>query len=266
MKTPGARGNIHSLKVDSGLSHPLPHLLRHRSVHPVYVTNPQENTVSEQIHLTSQDDSLRYRVIAQRTLSQETVSVTISVTLLVSANQTNQASLQRLVRDALTHFIPKSEWVFSTLYRDANAVVGYEQVSITASARIPSSQNYNLRERARLASREGLTLSQSNVNYNLPVSQVNRVVHELRGEIVASVLREIEEFDRQTGRKWRIGEIEFGIGSRNDDRTAKSAQRSTGYEDMLDPDSEGLSGAERISLVAEVCLRAVDRPAGCLTP
>ena len=78
MKTPGARGNIHSLKVDSGLSHPLPHLLRHRSVHPVYVTNPQENTVSEQIHLTSQDDSLRDRVIAQRTLSQENVSVTIN--------------------------------------------------------------------------------------------------------------------------------------------------------------------------------------------
>ena len=59
----------------------------------------------------------------------------------------------------------------------------HEQVSITASARIPSSQNHNLRERTRLASREGLTLSQPNVNYSLPVSQVNRVVHELRGEI-----------------------------------------------------------------------------------
>ena len=193
--------------------------------------------MSEQIYLTSQDDSLRYRIIAQRTLSQETVSVTINVTLLVSANQTNQASLQRLVRDALTHFIPKSEWVFSTLYRDANAVVGYEQVSITASARIPSSQNHNLRERTRLASREGLTLSQPNVNYSLPVSQVNRVVHELRGE------------------------IEFGIGGRNEEHSAKGAYRSTGYEDILDPDGAGLSGAERISLVAEVCLRAVNRPA-----
>lgn len=222
--------------------------------------------MSKQIYLTRQDDSLRYRVIAQRTLSQETVSVTINVTLLVSANQTNQATLQRLVRDALTHFIPKSEWVFSTLYRDANAVVGYEQVTITASARIPSSQNYNLRERARLASREGLTLSQPNVNYNLPAGQVNRVVQELRGEIVASVLREIEVFDRQTGRKWRIGDIEFGIGDRNEGHTAKGAHRSTGYEDLRDSDGEGLSGAERISLVAEVCLRAVNQSVGCLTP
>ncbi len=74
--------------------------------------------MSEQIYLTRQDDSLRYRVMAQRTLSQETVSVTINVTLPVSANQTNQVALQRLVRDALTHFIPNSEWVFSTLYRD----------------------------------------------------------------------------------------------------------------------------------------------------
>jgi hypothetical protein len=221
--------------------------------------------MSEQIFLTSQGDSLRYRVIAQRTVTQETVSVTINVTLLVSANQTNQATLQRLVRDALNHFIPKSEWVFSTLYRDANAVVGYEQVTITASARIPSSQNYNLRERARLASREGLTLSQPNVNYNLPVAQVNRVVHELRGEIVAGVLREIDIFDRQTGRKWRIGDIEFGIGDRNEMHTAKGAHRSTGYEDLLDSDGEGLSGAERISLVAEVCLRADKETTGCLT-
>ena len=62
---------------------------------------------------------------------------------------------------------------------------------------------------------------------------------------------------RQTGRKWRIGDIEFGIGGRSEEYTAKGARRSTGFEDLLDPDGEGLSGAERISLIAEITLRAL---------
>lgn len=212
--------------------------------------------MNDKIYLTRQDDTLRYRAIAQRTLSQDTVCVSVQIALLVSAAQTDQAQLQRQIREALSCFIPKVDWVFSTLYREANSTVGYEQINVKASARIPSSQNFNLSERARMASREGLTLSQTMLDYNLPVSLVNKVVHELRGEIVSTVLLELNDFERQTGRKWRIGDIEFGIGGRGNQYTAKGAQRSSGFEDLLDPDGEGLSGAERVSLVAEVTLRA----------
>ena len=213
--------------------------------------------MNDKIYLTRQDDSLRYRVIAQRTLAQDTVCVSVNVALLVSAVQIDQVELQRQIRDVLNRFISGVEWVFSTLHREANPTVGFEQVNVKASARIPSAQNFNLKDRARQASREGLTLGGALVDYSLPVSLVNQVVHELRGEIIGSVLREISDFEQQTGRKWRIGDVEFGISSRSDEYTAKGAQRNTGYEDLLDPDGEGLSGSERISLVAEVCLRAL---------
>lgn len=213
--------------------------------------------MNDKIYLTRQDDSLRYRVIAQRTLAQDTVCVSVNVALLVSAVQTDQAELQRQIRDVLNRFIPGVEWVFATLHREANPTVGFEQINVKASARIPSAQNFNLKDRARQASREGLTLGGAIVDYSLPVSLVNRVVHELRGEIIGSVLCEISDFEQQTGRKWRIGDVEFGISGRIDEYTAKGAQRNTGYEDLLDPDGEGLSGSERISLVAEVCLRAL---------
>jgi hypothetical protein len=202
--------------------------------------------MNDKIYLTRQDDSLRYRAIAQRTLAQDTVCVSIYVALLVSAAQTDQAGLQRQIRDALNRFIPGVDWVFSTLHREANPTVGYEQINVKASARIPSAQNFNLNDRARRASREGLTLSNAVVDYSLPVSLVNKVVHELRGEIVSTVLLELGDFERQTGRKWR-----------SDEYTDKGARRSTGFEDLLDPDGEGLSGAERISLIAEITLRAL---------
>lgn len=213
--------------------------------------------MNDKIYLTRQDDTLRYRAIAQRTLAQDTVCVSIYVALLVSASQTDQAELQRQIRDALSRFIPSVDWVFSTLRREANPTVGYEQINVKASARIPSTQNFNLDDRARRASREGLTLSGAVVDYSLPVSLVNKVVHELRGEIVGTVLLELSDFERQTGRKWRIGDIEFGIGGRSDEYTTKGASRSSGYEDLLDPDGEGLSGAERISLIAEITLRTL---------
>lgn len=215
--------------------------------------------MKEALVIAQQDDTLRYRSIAQRTLAQDTVCVSVHVSLLVSAVQKDQAGLQHQIRDALDHFIPGHDWVFSTLYRNENPTVGFEQVSVKASARIPSSQNYNLSERARRASREGLTLSGVTVDCKLPVSLVNKVVHELRGEIVRSVLTELTDFEQITGRTWRIGDIEFGIGGRAEEYTAKGASRGSGYEDLLDPDGEGLSGAERISLIAEVTLRAANQ-------
>ena len=41
--------------------------------------------MDDKIHLTRQDDTLRYRAIAQRTLAQETVCIGVQVALLVSA-------------------------------------------------------------------------------------------------------------------------------------------------------------------------------------
>ena len=73
--------------------------------------------MNDKIYLTRQDDTLRYRAIAQRTLAQDAVCVSIYVALLVSAAQTNQAELQRQIRDALNRFIPNVDWVFSTLHR-----------------------------------------------------------------------------------------------------------------------------------------------------
>ncbi len=213
--------------------------------------------MNDKIYLNRLDDTLRYRAIAQRTLTQETLCARINVTLLVSVTQTDQAELHRQIRDALNRFMPEVDWVFSTLYREGNRTVGFEQINLTASARIPCAQNFNLHERARYASREGLTLSNATVDYSLPFSLVNSVVHELRGEILSKVLIDIADFERQTGRKWRIGDVEFGGNGRSNEYTAKGAQRSNGYENLFDEESEGLTGAERISLVAEITLRAI---------
>ena len=89
--------------------------------------------MNDKIYLTRQDDTLRYRAIAQRTLAQETVCASIHVALLVSATQTDQSELQRQIREALNRFIPSVDWVISTLKREANPTVGYEQINVTGN-------------------------------------------------------------------------------------------------------------------------------------
>ncbi|MBK7023552.1 MAG: hypothetical protein IPH41_08595 [Sulfuritalea sp.] len=213
--------------------------------------------MNDKIYLTRQDDTLRYRAIAQRTWPGTSFASAFRSALLASAAQKDQSVLIRQIQAALDRFIPNVEWGISTLNRGGNQTVGYEQINVTAVARIPGTQNFNLNERAHLASREGLTLNNAFADCSLPVSVVDRVVQELREEIVKKVMFDLAEFERQTGRKWRIGDVEFGVGGHSGSRTAKGASRSEGYGDLFDSEGEGLSGAERISLVAEITLRSL---------
>lgn len=70
---------------------------------------------------------------------------------------------------------------------------------------------YNLEERARQASSEGLSLKEPKINYSLPSQRVTDTVQDLRRKIVEDAKRQIAEFNETTGRIWRIGDIAFGL-------------------------------------------------------
>ena len=98
------------------------------------------------------------------------------------------------------------------------------------------------------------------VSYALTSQRVNETVEELRRRIVEDAKRQIMEFDQLTGRNWRIGEITFGIcDNRSEVRSGKGAYRVSddAIADLFsEADDAGMTSAERISLVAEVTLRA----------
>jgi hypothetical protein len=213
--------------------------------------------------LRPQEDEIRYRVVAQRTIVQEDVRVAVPVTMLVSTAVTDQAEMERRIRAALKRFID-AEWAFS-LVRRAGEAVGFERVTLTAWARVPHRDVYNLNERARRAGSEGLSLGEPEIDYALPFGRLNQVAHELRAEIIEQIKRHQSDFAAWTGREWRIGYISFGVaGGLADRRTSKGAYRSD--DDLAlsmsldtragDDEYAGVTGAERIGIVAEVVLRA----------
>lgn len=130
---------------------------------------------------------------------------------------------------------------------------------LRASTRVAPAENYNLEERARRASREGLMLSEPHADYALPPAKVSLAVQSLREQLLADVVRHIAGYNRVTGRTWRLGDIAFGVQASNPGgvRTAKGAYRSTRVEEAFETtEDETFTDAERIVLNAEVTLKA----------
>ncbi|MFN7219305.1 MAG: hypothetical protein ACK5UX_01530 [Burkholderiales bacterium] len=209
--------------------------------------------------LVNLDDTLRFRLQAQQIVHQEDARISVEVHALVSTAQPEGEPLEQRIRAALNTFI-RSDWSFSSIRRVGDAV-GFERVALYAATRTPIAEIHNLEERARTASREGLSLKEPKVNYGVPVQRVNDAVTQLRAQIIEDAKREIIALNKLTGRTWRIGDIVFGMGDvRSEHRTGKGAYRSEDDEmaDLLGGDTADprMTSAERISLVADVTLRS----------
>jgi hypothetical protein len=210
------------------------------------------------VELIRPDDTLRFKLFAQKVIVQEDARITVEVHSLVSTSNTDRKALEQKIRDALDDFI-KADWAFSTIKRGGEAV-GYERVTLNASTRIPVSEVYNLEERARQASTEGLSLKDPQINYSIPSARVTQTVQELRMQIVNDAKGQIEVLNQATGRSWRIGDIGFGLqDNKSEYRTGKGAYRASddAIADLFsESDEAGMTSAERITLLADVTLRS----------
>jgi hypothetical protein len=208
-------------------------------------------------HLT---DTLRYKVFSHRRVSQDEVRVAVQVIALVPASDRDQKALEARIREALQAFV-SGDWILARIERSSDAT-GYERVSVSAGARVAASENYDLAERARRASRDGLALTKPEVSYALSRSRVNEIVSELMAEVLVKVGRDAATFNKVTGRAWRIGDVEFGVADMPGDsgRSSKGAYRAEDIGDLLssleEQEGHDMAGSERIWIVAAVTLKS----------
>ena len=202
---------------------------------------------------TITDDTIRYRLVAERTIAQDDARVGATVTALVSTGGSGQDRLRGAIQDVLRSFID-TPWNFSATERKGEAM-GFERVVVRAYARVQSSQLDGLEEKSRRAGREGFAVSDVDVDYTLPAAKVNEVVHGLRLQLVGEAHAHLAEYAERTGRVWRIGAITFGvIDSRDDARlTGKLARLSEGDEDAT---LSSAASSGKVKLHADVLLRA----------
>jgi hypothetical protein len=200
-------------------------------------------------------DTLRYTVRAEKSIAQDNVRVVVAVQALVSTSDRDQQALEKRIRAALADFLA-ADWAFTNIQRQGDAV-GYERVALRAMARVKAAEIYSMEERARKASREGLTLSSPQLDYSLPARRVEEVTQELRLKALEEVGRQIVQFNAQTGRNWRLGDVQFTIEGQAPSQAfgGQSLGRQAAPL-LITAEDAGLSASEKIVVVAEVTLKA----------
>jgi hypothetical protein len=213
--------------------------------------------VIDQPHLI---DTLRFRLQAARSLPQEDIRLVVNVTALVKASDHDQNALEKRIREALASLV-KTDRTFTRIERQADAA-GYERVVLRAGARVSAAENWNFPERARAASREGIAVGTPEVSYALSTDKVDGAVEALRLDLLGTATAQAAKLSEVSKRQWRVGDIEFGaagIVRENMRRTGKGAysdeDASLELLALIDTPT-GVTGGERISLVADVTLKA----------
>jgi hypothetical protein len=203
-----------------------------------------------------QDDTLNYKVYVAKAVPRGDVAITVNVRLIASTQDNEVERINARLREALQDFI-SADWKFVGNTREG-LTPGFEKILVQAIAKVPAEENRNLEERARKAGREGLELGEIAVKRALPQDQVNQIVKELWFDAVRKTREHIVEFNEASGRQWRLGDIVFGVpGSGQQPRQfAKGGYREDATESLADLVESGLSGADKISLIAEVTLKS----------
>ena len=201
------------------------------------------------------DDTISYKIYVAKAVPLADVTVTAQLQLMVS-NRDENPDLDSRIRGALKNFID-TEWTLLEQER-SSATPGFERIQLKAMAKIPAKENQKLQERAARANCEGLEFGHVHVSRNLPQNQANQIIKELWFEAVEKVTDHLNEFNRVSGRQWRVGDIALGVpgGKRPSVRSTKGGN----VEDLDEPLGKfmesGFSGAEKISLTADVTLRS----------
>lgn len=201
-------------------------------------------------------DTLRFRLSASVSVPRRDVRITAVVYALVSATDHDRDALESRVREALDRFIP-AEWTVVSTKRIQDST-GYERVELSTSARVPIDEDHNLEERARRASREGLTIDAPACDYTLPTKTVVEQTAVLQERILELAVERAERFSRVEGRNWRIGDVHFGITHDAGVYMGKGTRRESSVESSA---GELLVMSERLVLLAEVTLKT-ETPGG----
>jgi hypothetical protein len=202
------------------------------------------------------DDTISYKVYVAKAVPVADVTVTAQLELMVS-NRDENPDLDSRIRGALKDFID-TDWTLLEQER-SSATPGFERIQLKAMAKIPAKENRKLAERAARANREGLEFGHMHVSRNLPQDQANQIIKELWFEVVEKVTAHLAEFNRASGRQWRVGDIALGVpgGGRQSGRPTKGGYAEDPNEPLGMFMESGLAGAEKISLTADVTLKSV---------
>lgn len=159
-------------------------------------------------------DDIQLNLQAQKVIVHETVRVSVQVQAQVDPSQ-SETDFRAEVQKTLHDFID-AEWKIQSVNRNKDGK--YENVFVSAMARVPESENHHLSERADTVSRIGFQLRNPSVDYSLSFDDIQAINAELRLSLLTMALAECTKMNaafREGGyrsAKYRVSSSRFDQG------------------------------------------------------
>lgn len=209
-------------------------------------------------------DTVTFTVSAEKTIVNDTVKLVATITAQVAKNEPPEA-LPGRVRAMMNKIVDTSKlenvsWNFSNMHRTMDDT-GFERVTLTATARVPESENYNLDFRAEEVSSPGLVINNIEADTSIPVYMIEEAIMALRTTLAEKAIVERDALSAALGRDYRVQQISFGSSDYGGPKAmramASNAMASTmSYGSGIDDDG-ALGNAQKISLSANVTLAVI---------
>jgi hypothetical protein len=212
-----------------------------------------------------EEDEIVLSLVENKMITHESVRITVTVNAQRD-DATSEEAMRTNIKAALRKFV-NAEWRFLGVGRQRGKT-RFEDVTVSAVARVPESENKQLLDRTNAVSIQGLELTNPVAAYALPFDKVQEVNRELRVALVEQARNECEEYNKnKSGNKYRVASIEFadtprqGGGMRASGVYASnivpsgSGGQAGGVVDEIEG-SPDLGVTERFLVSAQVILRA----------
>jgi hypothetical protein len=203
-------------------------------------------------------DTIDLTFSMEHTVVNDTVKIVAQIVAIVAPGQTD-GELRGDIRATMKRFIESADWQFSNMRRTSDA--GMERVTLTASARVPESENYNLSGRAKLASRPGLEIEEVHADTAIPQVMIEEAEKTLRMKLLEKIKIEQKEINLVMGSEpYRVHQVNFSSTPANPFanhivkspmRAASAATYGSGFGGDED---EVLGNAQKLSMMASVVL------------
>jgi hypothetical protein len=157
-------------------------------------------------------DTIEFVLIEEETVVNDTVKVTANLVGMIPQDST-EADLRNSIRTLLRNFID-IEWQFSNLVRTGDPS-GQERITLTATTRIPESENRALDRRREDASKQDAQLSIRIISATTDTSptqaQIDQTQRNLRLTLLKRAKEEAKTINQALGETlYRLGAVTLG--------------------------------------------------------
>lgn len=215
-------------------------------------------------HQNILQDTMEFVIVAENTVVNDTVKLVANISAMI-AGDTTEDDLRTDIKATMKKLIDV-DWQFSNMTREADDS-GLERVNVTASIRVKETENYNLEDRTKAASRKGLMITSVEVDTSVPQVMIDAAESDLRATLVTKAKEECQKLSAAMQDTYRVHSLRFSPVNNNVSLRAISNASITAsatkmaYGSGFSNDEDSLGNASKLTMQATITLaRVVGNP------